>query len=161
MAKIIRDPSIAGGQPHVEGTEVTVAHIVRLMFEFRDPKAVYARHPELPSGAIEMALSFYNLHRDEVDRLAADAAKAEAELGPSYTLPCAFCERPLTLRGAPPDPAGAPVCGACGALGPRHLAALARRRAEAARAQAATFDRIAAAFDRANPDRFGGGPSRN
>jgi uncharacterized protein (DUF433 family) len=66
--RIVRDPKILGGEPSLEGTRVPVRSVVLAARYEADLDAVVQAYPMLDRVAVESALAFYRLHRDEIDR---------------------------------------------------------------------------------------------
>lgn len=75
--EIVTDPSVLAGEPRVAGTRVSVQAVVVLAQSYRDLEQVYRALPTLPPGGVEVALAYYDDHREEIDRLIAET-EAEA-----------------------------------------------------------------------------------
>jgi uncharacterized protein (DUF433 family) len=75
-SRIVRDPAVCGGEPTIEGTRVPVRSIV-IQWQFhRDLERVQSAFPRVDIPAIKEALAYYEMHRDEIDRLIEDSEQA-------------------------------------------------------------------------------------
>jgi len=72
-ARIVRVPGYCGGDPTIEGTRVPVHNVVIQWQEYKDFDRVLEAFPHLDIPAIQTALSYYEKHRDEIDRLIQEA----------------------------------------------------------------------------------------
>ena len=59
---IVRVPGIAGGEPVIAGTRITVALIARLLQAGDEPADIIARYPHLAPAAVYAAISYYLAH---------------------------------------------------------------------------------------------------
>jgi uncharacterized protein (DUF433 family) len=82
--RIVRNPRVHGGEPVVRGTRVPVRAVVVAWREYVDLDELLAAYPRLTAEDIEQALSYYDAHREEMDRL------IEAQLAGRPTGPCVF-----------------------------------------------------------------------
>ena len=65
--RIVRDPSIQGGEPVVRGTRVPVRAIVVAWREYGDVGSLLEAYPRLSEDDIREALAFYRANRREID----------------------------------------------------------------------------------------------
>jgi uncharacterized protein (DUF433 family) len=66
--QVVRNPRILGGEPTLEGTRVPVRTIVEATRYASDLDDIVRGYPMLDRTAVETALTFYEQHRDEIDR---------------------------------------------------------------------------------------------
>lgn len=71
--RIVRDPRICGGEPTVAGTRVPVSSIVTLWQYYQDRARVLSAYPRLDDQSFDAALTYYEAHRQEIDRLIAES----------------------------------------------------------------------------------------
>ncbi|HEY7062244.1 MAG TPA: DUF433 domain-containing protein [Chloroflexota bacterium] len=69
---MVRNPLVLGGEPTVAGTRVPVRSIVIAWQLHQDLDRVCRAYPMLSRGDVEEALTFYDLHRGEIDRYIAE-----------------------------------------------------------------------------------------
>ena len=65
---IVRKPEICGGRPSIEGSRITVRHIV---IEYRSgmtPEEILEDKPHLSLAKIYAALAYYHANKAEIDR---------------------------------------------------------------------------------------------
>ena len=65
---IVRVPGVAGEEPIIAGTRISVAFIARLHRAGEEPEEIIASFPHLAPAAVYDAISYYLDHQDEVDR---------------------------------------------------------------------------------------------
>jgi uncharacterized protein (DUF433 family) len=70
---IVRVPGIAGGDPVIRGTRISVAFIARQLQAGDEPSDIIAAFPRINPAAIYDAISYYIDHREEIDAIIADA----------------------------------------------------------------------------------------
>ena len=58
MARIISNPEILGGKPIVEGTRLSVEHILGLLAHKMTPDEIVASYPELSEESIQCVLVY-------------------------------------------------------------------------------------------------------
>lgn len=58
MARIISDPEILGGKPVVEGTRLSIEHILGLLAHNMTPAEIIAAYPELTEKSIQTVLRY-------------------------------------------------------------------------------------------------------
>jgi len=75
-ARVVRDPEVCGGEPTIEGTRVPVRSIVVQWLFYRDLGRVQSAFPRVDVPTIEGALTYYETHREEIDRLIDDNEQA-------------------------------------------------------------------------------------
>jgi len=63
---------ISGGEPIIQGTRITVRHIVERSQAGQEIDEIRAALPHLKSARIYAALSYYFDHQEEIDRLIED-----------------------------------------------------------------------------------------
>lgn len=79
--RIVRVPGVVGGEPVIKGTRVSVAAIVQYYRMYHDIERIREAIPHLSTAAIEEALAFYQVHREEIDRyIALDEAEDESDV---------------------------------------------------------------------------------
>lgn len=88
--KLVRTPGICGGKLRIDGTRMTVGHIVRIHQEGLTPEVIVGEHPQRTLGEIYTVLAWYYDNQEEFDAEmaaedAADQAAYEAHL--ASTLP--------------------------------------------------------------------------
>ena len=86
---LVRTPGVCGGRLRIDGTRMTVGHIVHLYHQGLSPEQVVEQHPQRTIGEIYAVLAWYHDHRDEFDsEMAADAARdaAAADQGATGSL---------------------------------------------------------------------------
>ena len=66
--RVVRNPRILGGEPIMEGTRVPVRTIVEATQYAGDVDDIVRGYPMLDRVSVEIALSFYEQHWDEIDR---------------------------------------------------------------------------------------------
>lgn len=64
---IARNQGISGGEPILQGTRISVAHIVTLHQMCESPEAIQSGLPHLTLRQIREALAFYEDNRAEID----------------------------------------------------------------------------------------------
>lgn len=64
---IVRISGVAGGQPVIAGTRISVVFIARLLRAGEQPVDIIAGYPHLAPAAVYDAISYYLDHRDEVE----------------------------------------------------------------------------------------------
>ncbi len=89
---IVRDPKVAGGDPTITGTRISVVFVVRQLRAGDRPEDILASYPHLTPAAVYDAISYYYDHQDEVagelreqtsqEALRADLVQLDAEQGP-------------------------------------------------------------------------------
>ena len=67
--RIIRRPEISGGEPIIQGTRISVRHIVERVRGGQSADDVLAALPHLTAAQIYAALSYYYDYRREIDQL--------------------------------------------------------------------------------------------
>jgi uncharacterized protein (DUF433 family) len=65
---IVRVPGIAGGDPVIAGSRISVAFIARFLRSGVGAEEIIATYPHLAPAAVYDAISYYLDHRDEIDR---------------------------------------------------------------------------------------------
>jgi uncharacterized protein (DUF433 family) len=76
---LVRTPGVCGGRLRIDGTRMTVGHIVHLYREGLSAEQIVEQHPQRTIGEIFAVLAWYHDHREEFDaEMAADAAHDEA-----------------------------------------------------------------------------------
>ncbi|MCE2416096.1 DUF433 domain-containing protein [Candidatus Poribacteria bacterium] len=58
MARIIANPGILGGKPIIEGTRLSVAHILGLLASGMSNQEIIADYPDLTEESIRAVLSY-------------------------------------------------------------------------------------------------------
>ena len=58
MVRIVANPGILGGKPIVEGTRLSVAHILRLLASGMSNQEIIADYPDLTEESIRAVLSY-------------------------------------------------------------------------------------------------------
>ncbi len=58
MVRIIADPEILGGKPIVEGTRLSVEHILGLLASGMSNQEIIEDYPDLSEGSIRAVLSY-------------------------------------------------------------------------------------------------------
>jgi uncharacterized protein (DUF433 family) len=71
----VRDPTIVGGEPVIDGTRVPVRSIVIVYQLYGDKARVLKAFPHASPADVEEALAYYEANREEIDR---DIAENEA-----------------------------------------------------------------------------------
>lgn len=71
--RIVRRLEVSGGEPILQGTRISVRHIVEHFSNGSSPSDIVAALPHLSIGQVYDALSYYFDHRDEIDRLIAES----------------------------------------------------------------------------------------
>jgi uncharacterized protein (DUF433 family) len=80
-AHIDSRPGMCGGQPHIEGTRITISLIAREVETLRmSPDEVIAAHPHLSLAQVHAALAYFYDHRDEIEAAMQTAEEIEAGL---------------------------------------------------------------------------------
>ena len=69
---IVRVEGVAGGQPVIAGTRISVVFIARQLAAGDTAEDIIASYPHLSPGAVYDAISYYYDHREEIDRYIAD-----------------------------------------------------------------------------------------
>jgi uncharacterized protein (DUF433 family) len=75
---IVRDPKIQGGEPTIRGTRVPVRSIVLAHRRYAGDCARVARAFTVDERAVTIALTFYNDHKAEIDRIIDENERAIA-----------------------------------------------------------------------------------
>jgi uncharacterized protein (DUF433 family) len=57
-ARIALDPAVREGRPHIAGTQLTVADVLKLMASGAPLEKVRQDHPELPEAAFALAMHY-------------------------------------------------------------------------------------------------------
>ena len=80
-AYITSNPEICAGQPHIQGTRITVGLIAREVEALRmTPDEVIAAHPHLTLAQVHAALAYFYDRRDELEAAWHAAGEIEAAL---------------------------------------------------------------------------------
>lgn len=66
---IVRRPDISGGEPLIQGTRISVRHIIERIQTGQSVDEILAALPHLTPAQIYDALSYYHGHQSEMDRL--------------------------------------------------------------------------------------------
>ena len=66
---IVSNPKVAGGEPTIAGTRISVVFIVRQLRAGDRPEDILASYPHLVPAAVYDAISYYYDHQDETDRV--------------------------------------------------------------------------------------------
>jgi uncharacterized protein (DUF433 family) len=78
---VISDPLICVGQPHVQGTRITVQRIALEVEQLgMTPDEVLAAHPHLTLAQVHAALAYFYDHRQEIEWSAKELDAIEQEL---------------------------------------------------------------------------------
>ncbi|MBI4491685.1 MAG: DUF433 domain-containing protein [Chloroflexi bacterium] len=72
FGRIARNPRVCGGEPTIKGTRIPVRSIVIEYQRYHDLEWVRAGYPQLDVPTIQEALTFYEAHREEIDRSIAE-----------------------------------------------------------------------------------------
>jgi len=67
--RIIRRPEISGGEPIIQGTRISVRHIVERVRAGQSADDILAALPHLTAAQVYVALSYYYEYRREIDQL--------------------------------------------------------------------------------------------
>jgi len=67
--RIIRRPEISGGEPIIQGTRISVRHIVERVRAGQTVEDVLAALPHLTAAQVYVALSYYYEYQREIDQL--------------------------------------------------------------------------------------------
>lgn len=70
--RIARNGRILDGEPAIDGTRIPVRSIVIMYHLYRDIDRIIAAFPHVDRSAVEEALAFYEMHREEIDRYIAE-----------------------------------------------------------------------------------------
>lgn len=70
--RVVRNPRILAGEPTMEGTRVPVRTIVEATRYAGDIDDIVRGYPMLDRASVEIALTFYEQNRDEIDRYIAE-----------------------------------------------------------------------------------------
>lgn len=78
---VVSDPAVCAGQPHIQGTRITVR---RIAFEVEQlgmtSDEVLAVHPHLTLSQVHAALAYFYDHRQEIENAATELNIIEDEL---------------------------------------------------------------------------------
>lgn len=75
---LVRTPGVCGGKLRIDGTRMTVGHIIRLYQQGLTAEQIVEQHPQRTIGEIFGVLAWYHEHRQEFDaEMAADAERDE------------------------------------------------------------------------------------
>lgn len=69
LPRIVRRPEISGGEPLIQGTRISVRHIVERVQAGQSTEDVLAALPHLTAAQIYAALSYYYEYQHEIDEL--------------------------------------------------------------------------------------------
>jgi uncharacterized protein (DUF433 family) len=76
---LVRTPGVCGGRLRIDGTRMTIGHIVTLYKQGLSAEQIVEQHPQRTIGEIYTVLAWYHDHQQEFDaEMAADAARDEA-----------------------------------------------------------------------------------
>jgi uncharacterized protein (DUF433 family) len=73
---ITRTPGVCGGRPRIEGTRISVRHIVNWYKLGLSPEEILSHIEHLSPAQVYAALTYYHANREEIDT---DMANEEAE----------------------------------------------------------------------------------
>jgi uncharacterized protein (DUF433 family) len=73
---IVRNPNVCGGDPTIAGTRIPVQSVVVSYQIYGDVGRVRQAYPRLDETDIQAALTYYDAHREEIDRLIAENEQA-------------------------------------------------------------------------------------
>ena len=74
---LVSSPDVCGGRLRIDGTRITVNHIVTLYKEGYSPEDIVDEYPHLTMAQVYAALAHYHANRQEIE---ADLAVDEQEL---------------------------------------------------------------------------------
>jgi uncharacterized protein (DUF433 family) len=78
---VISDPAVCAGQPHIQGTRITVRTIALEVERLgMTPDDVLAAHPHLTLAQVHATLSYFYDHRQEIENAARGLDVIEDEL---------------------------------------------------------------------------------
>ncbi len=69
QARIVRRSDISGGEPVIQGTRISVRHIIERIQAEQSVEDILAALPHLTSAQVYNALSYYYDHKSEIDQL--------------------------------------------------------------------------------------------
>jgi uncharacterized protein (DUF433 family) len=76
---LVRTPGICGGRLRIDGTRMTVGHIVWLYRQGLSAEQIVEQHPQRTIREIYTVLAWYHDHRQQFDaEMAAEAERDEA-----------------------------------------------------------------------------------
>jgi uncharacterized protein (DUF433 family) len=78
--RIVVDPSIRGGRPHLAQSRITVADVVLMHLRLGKSLEEIAGKYDLPLAALYTAMAYYYDHQEEIDR----SIHEDAELGEAF-----------------------------------------------------------------------------
>lgn len=73
--RIVRDPGVLGGRPHVRGTRLSVGFLLELVASGASRDDMLRKYPELTRTGLEQALRWASEHLDEDVALVARASR--------------------------------------------------------------------------------------
>ena len=78
---VISDPAVCAGQPHVQGTRITVQQIALEVERLgMTPDEVLAAHPHLTLAQVHATMAYFYDHRQEIENTARELDAIEDEL---------------------------------------------------------------------------------
>ncbi len=69
QARIVRRSDISGGEPIIQGTRISVRHIIERIQTEQSVEDILAALPHLTAAQVYNALSYYYDHQPEIDQL--------------------------------------------------------------------------------------------
>ncbi len=76
---LVRTPGVCGGKLRIDGTRMTVGHIVALYRRGLTAEQIVEQHPQRTIGEVYAVLAWYHEHQREFDaEMAADEERDEA-----------------------------------------------------------------------------------
>lgn len=66
---VVITPGVLGGAPRIDGTRISVSHVVLLTESGRSPDQIAVSYPQLSLSQIHAALGYYFDHKEQVDEL--------------------------------------------------------------------------------------------
>jgi uncharacterized protein (DUF433 family) len=87
---LVRTPGVCGGRLRIDGTRITVNHIVGLYQSGYTVEEIMREYEHLPLAGVYAALAYYQANQSEVEAALtpekAEAARFEAEYSAQYAL---------------------------------------------------------------------------
>ncbi|MGD9857268.1 MAG: DUF433 domain-containing protein [Planctomycetaceae bacterium] len=77
---IVETPGICGGRPRIEGSRISVRHVVGLLRGGQSPEEIAAEYPQLDLARIYAAIAYYHANRARLDADFATDADEEVRL---------------------------------------------------------------------------------
>lgn len=65
---IVETPGICGGRPRIDGSRITVRHVIDLLQSGLSPEVIADEYPQLTLAQVYAAITYYHANQQQLDR---------------------------------------------------------------------------------------------